>query len=202
VLTVLVRVGGGGRTKADDTEGARDCHIDSQTLTATPDGDGDVTRAAARRLSEDTLLLKHGAQKALLTHPLNKVPDPVVPHDEISVPLAATGVIAKNVKGLLAKRAGELNRDNRETQTVGDRGPEDLRAHDRLVTVLGRGDGRDKGAGVWLEKAIEALATAPISTLHQGPVDNLIDGEGRLLLGPEKIESGGGDDPSLARSAL
>jgi len=38
MLAMLVRVGGGGRTEAGDTEGARDCHIDSQTVAATPDG--------------------------------------------------------------------------------------------------------------------------------------------------------------------
>jgi len=89
-----------------------------------------------------------------------------VTHDEVTIPLAATGVIAKNVKGLLAKWAGERMWDNGETQAVGNRGPENLWAHNRLVPVLSRGDGRDESAGVRLEKAPETLTIAPIGTLH------------------------------------
>ena len=189
ILAVLmglsIRVGRGGRTETGDTERGGDRHIDGQTLATTPDGD-----------------LKDGAQVTLLTHLFNQVSDTIVSYNQIPVPLAATGVIAKNVKGLHAKWAGEGERDNRKTQTVGNRGPKNLGAHDRLVPVLCRGDGRDEGAGVRLEKTTEALAITWTCAIYQRLVDGLINGKRGLLLRTLKQESGGGDDPRFTRSAL
>ena len=46
-------------------------------------------------------------------------------NDEVPVCLAASGVVAKYIDGLLAQRAGDLFRQHRDSEAVGYGGAED-----------------------------------------------------------------------------
>jgi hypothetical protein len=60
----------------------------------------------------------------------------MVPHNEISIPRAARGVIAHNINGLHATRAREPEGDNFDTEPVRDCDAEKLRRHDGVVPVF------------------------------------------------------------------
>jgi hypothetical protein len=174
LLLLSVGVGGGGGPKTGDAKRAGDRNVDRQALTATPHRESNIPRAAPRSGTQDTFLFEPGVQETLLTHLLDKVTDTVVPNDNVSIPTAATGVIAESVKGLLAERAGEDARNNRVTKAVGHGCPKNPGAHNRVVPVLTRRDGRHESAGVWLEKTDESLALANLRALHQTVVDGLV----------------------------
>jgi hypothetical protein len=92
LLLLGVRVGGEARRPAT-LKGLVTATSTANTA-ATPHREGDITGATTRGGTKDTFLLEPGVQKTLLAHLLNKPPNTVVPDHEITIPTAATGVIA------------------------------------------------------------------------------------------------------------
>jgi hypothetical protein len=60
----------------------------------------------------------------------------MVSHNKISIPRAARGVIAHNINGLHATRAGEPEGDNFDTEPVRDCDAEKFGSHDGVIPVF------------------------------------------------------------------
>jgi len=185
-------------TKTSGAERAGDCHIHRKALPPTPNTDRDVPWPTTRGGPKNVLLLKRVSEHGLLTKPANQVAHAVVSHDDIPVPSAARGVVAENINGLLAHRAGGARRHNRHTEPVGDRDPKVLGLHDGVHSVDVGGDSRHEGPSVGLRDAKKALTLpAGRGAIHKTLVDALIDPEGGVLLGAGPADDRGGDNPLL-----
>ena len=97
---------------------AGDGHIDCETLAVFPDGDGDVARASTRRGAKDAVFLHHRGKHAIGSNAVDEVTNSVVADDAITRPCAAHGVVAMNVYGLHAQRAGNVVVQHTNTQTI------------------------------------------------------------------------------------
>ena len=83
-----------------------------------------------------------------------------MPRNQILSLLAAEGMIAQNIHGLLAKRTGKGFRVDREAKQASHSGDEDLWRHDRVLAVSGGGESGDPRIGVFAVKPLEALLVA------------------------------------------
>jgi hypothetical protein len=115
---------------------------------------------------------------------VNQVAEGVVTNNDISVLSAASGVIAINVNGLLAQRAGDLLIQHRNTETVSDGCTEDSWLQKGVTSIfLGR-DGSNEPVGVWLGAAPEALCLTLVRRrANQKGVPFLVEIEARYRLG-------------------
>ena len=77
-----------------------------------------MVTSPGRRLAEQETLLKHWRQETLFSKPVNEVAKAVVAHNDVAVPLAASGMVAVNVKGLLAKGTSDIRVRHFETQAI------------------------------------------------------------------------------------
>lgn len=66
-------------------------------------------------------------------------------------------MVAKNIHGLLAKRAGTGSREHREPEKATNAGEIDAWAHNSVFSIYIGGHGRDPGVGVLHVEATKAL---------------------------------------------
>jgi len=123
-----------------------------------------------------------------------------VSNHDISISLAAGGVVAKFVNCLRAKRAGDFMRDYRDSETVRDCGTENLRLQNGVDSIFKGGDCSHPSAGVRLDNPSQSLVLASVGcSLNQIRVDLLVDLEGgRFLRARRKGQNEGGDRPGLS----
>jgi hypothetical protein len=123
-----------------------------------------------------------------------------VSNHDISVPLAAGGLVAKFVNCLRAKRAGDFVRDYRDSKAVRDCSTKNLRLQDSVDSVLKRGDCGHPGAGVRLDDPHQPLLLASVGcSLNQISVYLLVNLEGgSLLTAGGKGQDAGRDRPRLS----
>ena len=88
---------------------------------------------------------------------INKVPQAVVPTDNVPFPNAANGVIAENIHGLRAHRAGDITINNREAETIQDGNAEIARRQNSIVAIFAGRNLREEAIGVRLGTSRQAL---------------------------------------------
>ena len=131
-------------------KGADDCYVDGEAATETPDLDGDIAGSSAGAVAfpENSELLHFGREEADFGEFEHQVPQTVVSRDPISRLLAAEGVVAINIHGLLAKRAGGRVREHRVSEEAGHGGAKDLWGKDGVIAVDPGRAGRQPCVGV------------------------------------------------------
>jgi hypothetical protein len=152
------------------------------------------------RMRQQVALFDDGGQKTFVTETSEQVSNAVVSNHDISVPLAAGGVVAKFVNCLRAKGAGDFARDYRDSETVCDCGTKNLRLQYRVDSIFQRGDCGHPSAGVRLNDPHQPLLLASVGcSLDQIGVDLLVNLEGcSLLTAGRKAQDEGGDRPGLS----
>ena len=126
-------------------QGANNRNINSQAASIAPELERNVSGPplAFIRRAQQAELLHLGAQQAKLSKLENPVADSIVPRDCVLSLLAAQGVIAKNIHGLLAERTRDRIRENRETEEARDSGNENFGSHDGVPAGGRRGQRGD-----------------------------------------------------------
>ena len=99
----------------------------------------------------------------------------VVPNDEVSVPCAASCVIAKFINGLLAQRAGDFFFQQRDSKTISHSNAENPRFHNRIFSIVVARDSGDKTAGMGLGAASKTLRFADVGDTDQMGVHLLVE---------------------------
>jgi hypothetical protein len=150
VLPETVVVGGVRRAQVLDRKRGRDTNVHRETPRVLPTREGDVSWAAPRPfgVSQDPTLLQNRGEKALIAHPCHQVADAVVAHNDVSVLLAARGVIAAQVKRLHAKRTLNIRACHWQTKAVPNGGPKDRSREDTVRTLKSGRNGGDPGTSV------------------------------------------------------
>ena len=163
VLTVLskpVGVRGVLIPNAPRGKRTRDGHIHGKPLGIFPAGDGDVTGPTPRRIAQDKALLQYRRQQTLLGDSVHEVAQPVMAHDDVRIPLAASGVIAVHIKGLHAKGTTNTRARQLQTQAIPDCRAINLRGHDTARPIETRRDSRHPRPRVLGQQTCEALLLA------------------------------------------
>jgi len=203
VLCEPVRVSRALQSEVSARERAGHSNVHSQTLGVLPARDGDVSRTAPRSLAEQETLLKHWRQETLLSKPVNEVAKPVVAHDDVTVPLAASGMVAVNVKGLHAKGTSDIRARHLETQAVSHSCAEHLGGQATVRPIEVRWDRCHPCPGVFCQQPCEPLRLQKRRGLaHQPGVGSFVDSEGGLSLRPTVCVSLWRSSPGLSRGTL
>ena len=132
-----------------------------------PPHDCDVSRAATRGVTKNSLFLENGRKTSDGGKVVQQVAERVVTSDEISGLCAASGVIARYSDGLHAQRTGDLFFQHVDTKAVSDGHSKIPGAHDGIFTIFVRRHAVDKAGGVGLGTATKALRVASVSLTHQ-----------------------------------
>jgi len=200
VLRVLPQtVGIRGKWQAKVLLRKHACHgdIHSQSLGILPTRDGDVSWPAARCVPQNESLFQDWRQETLLAYAMDEIPQAIVTHDNVRVPLAASGVVAENIKWLRAKGAQDITAGHPQPKTVPNRCAEHLRGQATVGSVeIGR-NGSHPRTCVLGQQTCEPLVVS-----DQARVDGLVDCKGGLSLRAAMQISLGRPSPRLVGSGL
>lgn len=184
VLRVLARSVGIrrlGNVQVLDAEGTGDGHVHSQTLGVLPTRQSHVPWPTPWPIAKDAPLLQRGRQQPFFSDPRHEVANPVVAHNDVSLPFAARGVIAVTVKRLHAKRTLNIIACHAKTQTIPHRRAKHLRGHAAVRAVHPRRDRSHPSPRVLFLEPSKPLLLPLRRTLAHQPRKNRLIGSQRVL---------------------